>query len=248
MTSRLPQPEDFSGVDLSIAPAPASQKAVNILILLHGLGDTKESFKLLGSQMALPETACISVQAPNPVPFNVGGAHWGDDLIFDSGTGDLDLDTGFKAATDLLANRVLRRLINVCHYKPRNILMYGFGQGGMAALTAAATLPVSEELGGIISVGGALPAECAYPIAKTKTPVLAIGGSRDSQLSNTAVERIERVFEFVEYKKWSRAGDAMPQSREEMLPIMEFLSRRLQSRQGVPEGSVELGQVGRVGH
>ena len=45
----------------------------------------------------------------------------------------------------------------------------------------------------------------------------------------------------VEYHKWDRAGDGMPRNRDEMLPIMRFFARRLRSRKGVPEGSIEVG-------
>ena len=240
MTYKLPTESDFPDVALSITPPPASKPFTNILILLHGLGDGKEAFKELGERLALPETACISIQGPSPVPFNIGGAHWGDDLIFDSSTGDLDLDTGFKQATKMVAQTVLRSLIDRCGYESRNIYFFGFGQGGMAGLASVAAMPVTEEFGGLITIGGALPAEVAYPIAKNRTPVLALGGSSASQISAERTEKIKRVFAFVEYKTWSRPGDSMPQNREEMLPIMQFFGRLLRSRQGVPEGSIEL--------
>ena len=240
MASKLPIESGFTNVPLSITPPPASQPPTNVLILLHGLGDGKEAFKTLGEQLALPETACISIQGPSPVPFNIGGAHWGDDLIFDSSAGELDFDTGFKKATELIAQRVLRTLLDFFGRDSNSIYILGFGQGGMAALASVASMPVAEELGGLITIGGALPAEVAYPIAKNRTPVLALGGSSGSQLTAEGIERIKRVFAFVEYKPWSRPGDSMPRNREEMLPIMQFFGRVLKSRQGVPEGSIEL--------
>ena len=238
MSPRLPVESGFSDVKLSIVPPPEDKRPVNALCLLHGLGDTKEPFKVLGAQLNLPETVCVSIQGPNPVPFYDNGAQWGDDLIFDSSTGDLDLDTGFKTSTPLL-QKIVQSLIDKCGFTSQDVYFFGNGQGGMAALAAAAALPASGELGGIISVGGPMP-DCDYPITKSKTPILVLGGSQDSKVSRANVERIERVFTFVQYHKWNRPGDAMPRNREEMLPIMEFLSRRLKSRQGVPEGSVEL--------
>ena len=240
MPSRLPVNADFPNVALSVSPAPDSKPPTNILLLLHGLGDSKAPLQKLGQQMSLPETVCLAVRGPNPVPFQDGGAHWGDDLIFDSGTGDIDADTGFKNAIDLLVRRILRPLIDHCGYRSRDVYLFGFGQGGMAALAAANALPVAEELGGVISIGGPLPGECAYPVAKSETPVILLGGSSASQLSPDKVECVERAFDMVQYKRWSRPTDAMPSNREEMLPIMEFLARRMKSRAGVPEGSMEL--------
>jgi hypothetical protein len=44
----------------------------------------------------------------------------------------------------------------------------------------------------------------------------------------------------VEIIRYRRPGDGMPANRDEMLPIMRFLARRLTSAKGVPEGAVEV--------
>jgi hypothetical protein len=59
-------------------------------------------------------------------------------------------------------------------------------------------------------------------------------------VSDGAVRRTEQVFEFVDVARYARKGDGMPKSRDEMMPVMRFLARRLRSWQGVPEGSVEI--------
>jgi predicted esterase len=86
--------------------APASQPPTNILILLHGLGDTNASFTRLGQQLNLPETACIALQAPNALIMDIGGFQWGDDLVMDQRNGELDMDASY--ATVSLANAVTR--------------------------------------------------------------------------------------------------------------------------------------------
>lgn len=261
MPGRLPSKSHFvSAINLSITPrklpltnrpslnrvadgvAPASQQPTNVLLLLHGLGDTNASFTKLGQQLSLPETACIAVQAPSPLPFDLGGFHWGDDLIFDQNTGEMDMDSSFNKSTRLLLDNIIQDgLVGKCGYRPREIVIFGFGQGGMAALQAAAELE-GEELGGVISIGGAL--SLSLPLKaldkKSKTPVLLCKGSRNSAVSDSAIAKLKDAFEFVEVKEWNKAGDGMPSSREEMLPIMQFFARRLRSTQGVPAGSVEL--------
>ena len=86
--------------------------------------------------MNLPETACVSIQAPQPL-LDMGGFHWGDDIIFDSNSGGLDSDAGFKQTTQLLRAVVQDVLRAKCGFEWRQISLLGFGQGGMAALNLA---------------------------------------------------------------------------------------------------------------
>ncbi|KAF4303833.1 putative phospholipase carboxylesterase superfamily protein [Botryosphaeria dothidea] len=243
MPKRQPTAQDFpSAVTLSISPPPSSQPPTNVLILLHGLGDTHASFANLGRQMNLPETACLAVRAPAPLPFDLGGFHWGDDMQFDQATSAMEFDTGFKSATRLLLDDVVRTgVLDKCGYQPRDVVLFGFGQGGMAALQVAAEMG-ADELGGVVSIGGALPSGAPLqPVDnKCRTPVLLCKAARNSAVSDSAVSRLKDNFEFVEVKEWRRVGDGMPSNREEMLPIMQFFARRLRSMQGVPDGAVEL--------
>ncbi|KAI9871378.1 MAG: hypothetical protein M1830_002970 [Pleopsidium flavum] len=242
MPCTLPTPEAFpSNLTLTITPPPASHPATNILILLHGLGDTNIPFTNLARQLSLLETACLSLQAPSPLPFDLGGFHWGDDIIFDQASGSMDFDTGFNKTIRIIKEDVIQKgLIEKCGYKAREILLFGFGQGGMAGLAVASSLP-PEELGGVVSIGGPLPSSVSTIVPnKIKTPILLLGGSSKSLLTPSAVTRLRTVFETVDYSKWKKTGDGMPTNREEMLPIMQFFARRLRSRRGVPTGSVEI--------
>ncbi|EKG18800.1 Phospholipase/carboxylesterase [Macrophomina phaseolina MS6] len=251
MPKRQPTQQDFpSAVTLSIiSPPPSSSSSSsshpppNVLILLHGLGDTHASFATLGRQLNLPETLCLAVRAPAPLPFDLGGHHWGDDIQFDQATGSMSFDTGFRAATRLLLDNVIREtLLDACGYTPREILLFGYGQGGMAALRVAAEMGADEELGGVVSIGGWLPSDAPLqPVnRKCRTPVLLCKAARLSNVSDGEVKRLKDNFDFVEVREWARAGDGMPRNREEMLPIMQFFARRLRSMKGVPDGAVEL--------
>ncbi|TKA29506.1 hypothetical protein B0A50_03519 [Salinomyces thailandicus] len=245
---RLPTADDFSfDVTLSIVPPPNNDSPTNILVLLHGLGDTHVSFEKLGRQMALPETACISIRGQRGL-LDMGGFHWGDDIIFDSTSGGLDADGGFKQATAMLKGLIEEDVIEKCGYKARDVMLFGFGQGAMAALNVAVALnqnpkrTSNAELGGIISIGAPLPSEApAALIAKCKTPILVCAGNDETSVTSTAVDKLNRVFGSVDIKRYRRAGDVMPNSRDEMMPIMQFFSRRLRSTKGVPDGAVEVG-------
>lgn len=258
MPGRLPTKADFPlSATLSITPrmshlavlllllltfaAPSSQPPTNILILLHGLGDTNAPFTKLGEQLNLPETACLALQAPNPVPFDLGGMHWGEDMIFDSSTGEMDMDTGLQGSTRLVLDQIIREgLIGKCGYKGREIMIFGFAQGGMVGLQVAAEL--EEELGGVISIGGPLSQSVSLKALqnKSKTPVLVCKANKKSAVTDSATTKLKDAFDYIEFKEWKKNGDGMPSSREEMLPIMQFFARRLRSTKGVPAGSVEI--------
>lgn len=101
--------------------------------------------------------------------------------------------------------------------------------------------PASGELGGVISIGAGLPSAAPASLSpKCKTPVLVCAGCDQSSVTTSSEEKLKHVFEFVEVKRYRRPGDSMPNNRDEMMPIMQFFSRRLRSTKGVPAGSVEV--------
>ena len=52
--------------------------APNLLLLLHGLGDTPEPFARFASNMCLPSTSALSLPAPLPLPHGMPGGMWHD--------------------------------------------------------------------------------------------------------------------------------------------------------------------------
>lgn len=100
----------------------------------------------------------------------------------------------------------------------------------------------TPELGGIISIGAGLPSEAPATLdTKCNTPILVCAGSDQSAVTSTSEDKLKRLFEHVEIKRYRKPGDSMPSNRDEMMPIMQFFSRGLRSTKGVPEGSVEVG-------
>lgn len=161
------------------------------------------------------------------------------------------MDAGMTRSTTMLVNDVVRSvLVQKCGYRLREIMILGFGQGGMAGLVAARELGraggSSEgedggSLAGVVSIGAPYPLSGQRSGSKSRTPVLLVAGRDSVVMSDTAVRRTKEVFEFVEVSRYARKGDSMPSNRDEMLPVMQFFARRLRSRQGVPEGSIEIG-------
>lgn len=100
----------------------------------------------------------------------------------------------------------------------------------------------SAELGGVVSIGGPLPAEAPASIdPKCKTPVLVCAGSDASLVTSGSESKLRHCFELLEIQRYRKPGDNMPSNRDEMMPIMQFFARRLRSTKGVPKGSVEVG-------
>ena len=273
MPKKPPTRADFpSHLSLTITPPPCSpqqtqpQPPPNILLLLHGLGDSATAFTSFARALHLPETTILTIQAPHPLPFDLPGAHWGDDVTLDAGSGSsgggLDMDGGFERATRLLVEDVVKGvLVQTCGYGERDILVFGFGQGGMAALCVANALALGsssstsssgslgggrgggepgKELSGVVSIGAPYPLSAKVGRGKSRTPVLLVAGRDSTAVSDGAVQRTKQEFEFVEVHRYARRGDGMPRNREEMWPVMQFLARRLRSWKGVPEGSVEI--------
>jgi hypothetical protein len=111
----------------------------------------------------------------------------------------------------------------------------------IVAIQSSAATDNAGELGGVISIGAPVPSEApAALVSKCKTPVLVCAGSDRSAVTSTAEDKLKRLFEFLEVKRYRKSGDSMPSNRDEMMPIMQFFSRRLRSTKGVPKGSVEV--------
>jgi predicted esterase len=249
MSPRIPTPEDFSSLSsalkLTLHPPSPPESTIAFLILLHGLGDTEVPFAAFARAISLPGVYSIAVRGVAPIPpallgSDSPGFHWGDDLALASAGGGLDADPGFARAADLLLGRLLRdTLVAKLGWEERDVLVFGFGQGGALALGLAARLAVEagddnatglRSLKGIVSVGGALPASMTSTIssrAKSATPVLLCRGRASETLDDDAVGYVRREFSDVEVVEWRKADDSMPRNRDEMLPVMKFFAARL---------------------
>ncbi|KAL9054112.1 MAG: hypothetical protein Q9162_004369 [Coniocarpon cinnabarinum] len=240
-TPKLPVEDDFpSKCVVKIYPAGDGKPAANAILMLHGLGDSAANFAVLGQRMNLPETVTVAIQGPAALPFDLGGYHWGDDITFDQATSHMDIDTGFSKSATVVRQVIDRVLVEACGFQRRRIHVFGLGQGGMVALSVAQLL-ADEELGGVVSLGGPLPAENSNRNqTKSPTPVLVAHGSSQTAVTINAAKMLKAAFATVKFHRWDRSGDGMPSNRQEMLPVMQFLAQRLQSYAGVPSEAIEI--------
>ncbi|KAI1259326.1 Alpha/Beta hydrolase protein [Xylariaceae sp. FL1019] len=235
------------------------ETTTSILILFHGLGDSDASFASFAKNMNLPGVLAISVRGVAPLAPAMLGLppsqstaspthfHWGDDLTLSTTTGDLDPDPGFEKAQSLVLEGLIQEtLVAACGWTVNDIVLFGFGQGGSLALGLASRLRGAERVvdvsegeratarafKGLVSIGGPLPTSMIPTLSardKARTPALICHGINSETLDDDAMEALGKEFFDVREVKWKKAEDTMPQNREEMMPIMQFLAERLRA-------------------
>ncbi|PIL26395.1 hypothetical protein GSI_12152 [Ganoderma sinense ZZ0214-1] len=223
----------------------------NLLVLLHGLGDTQIPFGKLGRQLHLPQTAALALRAPEQIPFLYEQAfQWY--TSFDP-LGELIDRPNPTPALELLS-KVIEHLTKDCAWPPQRIHLFGFAQGGSVAAEFALTywrtailqhqkallpssssldlgpsVPTPRTLGSIVSVCGpllsypTLPERCPTPFLIFHRPPPA-----ESALPSDAMTALRKGFIKVEEVKMK--GEGMPRSKEEFEPIMRFWSEYLGRR------------------
>lgn len=62
----------------SVFIPPRERQVENVLLMLHGLGDSPGNYAKLARKMALPATLCLALAAPRrlPVELGVDGGMW----------------------------------------------------------------------------------------------------------------------------------------------------------------------------
>ncbi|KDQ19368.1 hypothetical protein BOTBODRAFT_27952 [Botryobasidium botryosum FD-172 SS1] len=207
----------------------------NLLILLHGLGDTHLHFAKLGRQLRLPQTATLALRAPERIPFlyDEEAFQWYES--FDA-LGELLTRPNPTPALDLLG-KVLAYLIRECSWSARQIHLFGFAQGGSVAAElgvrwwrehASDAEPGSVALGSVVSVEGPLLSHptLAQP---SPTPVLVFHHTA-AQLPPAALGSYRKGYGAVREAE-VRGSGGMPRSKEDWQEIMRFWSEVLGRRQ-----------------
>ncbi|KAJ6588343.1 hypothetical protein B0H19DRAFT_1098851 [Mycena capillaripes] len=194
----------------------------NILILLHGLGDTHIPFSKLGRQLKLPQTAVLAVRAPDRVPFLYEESYaWFpsfDDL------GELIERPNPTSALSLM-DRIFQHLREDCAWPANRIHLFGFAQGGSVAVELGVKM-WRETLGSIVTISGPL---LSYPTLSTLSPTPLLVAYRPSAVPPSALPAFKKGFRrVVEHKMGAQGG--MPASKAEWEPIMRFWSEVLGRR------------------
>ncbi|KAL1938084.1 hypothetical protein VTO73DRAFT_11913 [Trametes versicolor] len=247
---RVKTPPKSSAISVPFVYHPSDDGTdENLLILLHGLGDTQIPFGKLGHQLHLPQTATLALRAPEKIPYLYEEAyqwfpsfdHLGELLEHPNPTSALELMT-----------KIVDHLVNDCAWPPQRIHLFGFAQGGSVGAQFAlkywsselslqqkalpsssdsqSSVPAPHSLGSVVSVCGpllsypTLPKPCPTPLLIFHRPPPA-----ETAMRPAAVAELKKGFAKVEEVKVR--GEGMPRSKEEWQPIMRFWSEHLGRRQ-----------------
>lgn len=165
---------DATPLHFSYAPSPTGVDS-NLMVLLHGLGDTLASFQTLGRslQNTLPQTAVLSVQAPLRVPlleeeawmwwesFDALGECTLTDLAYEANAAvntHPDPRHAIQALSSLLGYLRAAPEDGGCGWPAHRIHLFGYAQGGSLVLeTLAAERTAAQALcSSAVSVCGPL--------------------------------------------------------------------------------------------
>lgn len=245
----------------------------NLLLLLHGLGDSAAPFASLAQKMILPETSALALQAPLPLPAGLDGHMWLPSFTDD---GELLLPTASSLA-DIRGRLVhLLTVLEGFGWSSHRIFLFGFSQGGVVALDLA--LNISRvRLGGVVSVcghlmslqevrppeppaavgsgsktsgGGTRGSDAGREVSRVQTPILIIAGTHDTQIPLVAARQ-----SFAELRSWMGCdaevalaeidgkGHGMISSEAEMRMVMEFLAAHLELHSAALENDPSIIRV-----
>ncbi|GAA6062228.1 hypothetical protein JCM10212_000807 [Sporobolomyces blumeae] len=268
-----PRP-DLSQVDrrLRCSYAPSRDGVdSNLLILLHGLGDTLEPFKHLGESLNLPQTAVLSLQAPTQIPLlDEPAFEWW--ASFDP-LGEI-IPNPNPTATLQLVHKVLSHLVSTCQWNLNEIHLFGFAQGGTVAgelglysranpIIKATTEPASstttttsppsnvDSLGSIVAVSAPLLSHptTSSPSQATSTPVCLVYRAPEAREINLpSWKKAYGDAKVTEVRlEGGRGREGMPRGMDEWRGIMKFWSEVLTRRSAIERSSDVFELTGGVG-
>jgi len=164
---------------------PTSGKYSNVVLWLHGLGDTADGWASLMPALDIPDTKFILPTASSiPISVNNGIAMpgWSDiyKLHHDSDEDKKGMTKSFERIKNLINAEIDKNQIS-----PSRIVVAGFSQGGALALHTS--LRSTYTLGGCIALSTWLPFRQEYPAAisssATNLKILQVHGDEDLVVS-----------------------------------------------------------------
>lgn len=156
-------PQSAGGTGCAFAHS-ADGHCENLLIMLHGLGDTGPAFMRFASGAALPQTCVLALTAPGVVPL-VGGGMWYPSFdpetferrVWGCASEEAACVAALRRAAAAVADVCTSRL-PACGWPMSRIHLLGFGDGATVAAGACAMLlAAGTPVASLTAVCGALP-------------------------------------------------------------------------------------------
>lgn len=206
------------------------------VVMLHRRGENEDSLETLALrlQQEQKDSAFLLLRGLRPT---FGGYGWTDP---GPGEDKLFLNTSRMVLLDIVNDGLMAR----CHFQPREIIILGHCQGGMAALAIAASWQ-QIEFGGAISIGGPLPAYTQLSRSvKAKTPALILGGTL-GDVTATALQDICDNFTYVDSSLRPSALDEIPDAAG-IRPLLEFFAHRLRREEWMKQAVISFGRFSKM--
>ena len=206
----------------------------NLLILLHGAGDTHRAFREFAKRMDLPQTATLSIHASScnhkftTLPFNLGYT-WFEEMDY-AVTGDALADRDPRRLSSLSSaiEILIKILSSLCPQEgddpnegwiPERIFLFGYSAGACLVMETCWRLLKQKEmpLGGAICVAGGI--KCEMPLdekemdasseatdsSERATPVLLSVGSDDGNFPPNTARKASSLYNDTSATKESAA-------------------------------------------
>ncbi|KAG8712396.1 hypothetical protein FRC11_000258 [Ceratobasidium sp. 423] len=212
-----------SGIGLEFVYSPSDDGIdENLLVVLHGLGDTMAPFVRMAKQLKLAQTATLVLQAPELVPFLEEGEEMYQWYTSFTSLGELIERPNPIPAVEKV-HRIIEYLKQECQWPTTRIHLFGFAQGGSVALESA--LRFGGGVKSVVSVGGGLVESPTRAGPGSATRVLYVGPSAGEQ-------GLRKGFGNVQTHKMDEVR--MIRGQGEWSTVMRFWSEVLERRG--PEG------------
>ncbi|CAE6529593.1 unnamed protein product [Rhizoctonia solani] len=202
-----------AGIGLEYVYTPSDDGVdENLLVVLHGLGDTMAPFVSMAKQLKLPQTATLVLQAPDLIPFLEEGEEMYQWYTSFTSLGELIERPNPLPAVEKI-HKAVEYLRDECRWPSVRIHLFGFAQGGSVALESALRLP--GGLKSVVSIGGGLVESPTRAGPGSGTRVLYAGPSTDEGglrkgFGNVRIELMDSV--------------RMPRGQDEWGRVMRFWS------------------------
>lgn len=209
-----------------IPPTRPTEEPFHCLVL-HGLGDSKDGWKPVARELALPQLGWCFAQAP--VPY-YGGWSWFDIYADHS----IDLAQQHESRDELA--RLVDHLLTTLKIPSERLFVMGFSQGCLMMLDLG--LRADRRYAGLVGISGFLTNLDDYPAAFGKAVkqqhLLLTHGHFDSVLPIAATRRVkDRLLALGVPLDWREyAKDHSLDPHRELGDLRSFLSRRIDAGVG----------------
>ncbi|KAI8622675.1 Alpha/Beta hydrolase protein [Chytriomyces sp. MP71] len=222
----------------------------HLLVLFHGLGDLHSNFARFGQRMNLPQTAVLSLGGPCLIPGMEQSEGSGWFPAFDLYGNDIPPNIQFAVNGMLKTREIVVEFLEHCVFvpgrwkgSPSKVFLFGFSQGGCAAIDIAMALSAKMPqfvVGGVISIAGWIEPGMGADLKSNATDLdlLIVQGNKDDIVPYSGHEGKHKHLQSLlndpkncELVVIDGKDHCLPgKDRVEMLRVMTFLSTRMTLR------------------